>query len=104
MVDPRAEDLDEVGGPPTWEFNGLRQENTAVSAIAAISVFDRSNIALGGPDVSSTAIDTGRARVAIVSGNYFSMLGIGAARGRTLTADDDRAPGQHRVAVISDDY
>jgi predicted permease len=37
----------------------------------------------------------------IVSGNYFPVLGIGAALGRTLTADDDRMPSGHPVAVLS---
>jgi predicted permease len=37
----------------------------------------------------------------LVSGNYFEMLGIGAARGRLLSPEDDRKPGAHPVAVIS---
>jgi hypothetical protein len=37
----------------------------------------------------------------VVTGNYFQMLGIRAAVGRTLVADDDR-PGAPRVVVISD--
>ena len=47
---------------------------------------------------------TGRTeRVAgeIVSGTYFATLGVGAAIGRTLTADDDRLPGGHPLAVLS---
>ena len=38
-----------------------------------------------------------------VSGNYFSILGIGAARGRLFTEDDNRIPGAHPLAVISYD-
>jgi len=37
----------------------------------------------------------------IVSGNYFSVLGVRAALGRTLTHEDDQKPGSHPVAVIS---
>jgi predicted permease len=44
---------------------------------------------------------TERIQGAIVSGNYFSVLGVGAAAGRTLRAEDDQAPGAHPVAVIS---
>jgi predicted permease len=36
-----------------------------------------------------------------VSGNYFDVLGVRAARGRMLTPDDDRVRGGHPVAVIS---
>src|SRR5438445_622373 len=36
-----------------------------------------------------------------VSGNFFSVLGVTAIRGRTLTDDDDRTGSPHPVAVIS---
>jgi putative ABC transport system permease protein len=38
---------------------------------------------------------------AIVSGNYFHVLGMRAALGRTITHEDDQKPGGHTVAVIS---
>jgi predicted permease len=37
----------------------------------------------------------------LVSGNYFSVLGVNALIGRTLTPEDDDAKGKHPVAVIS---
>ena len=37
----------------------------------------------------------------LVSGNYFDLLGVRAAQGRTFTLEDDRAPGAHPVAVLS---
>lgn len=37
----------------------------------------------------------------LVTGNYFDVLGIKAAIGRTLRADDDRAPAGSAVAVLS---
>jgi hypothetical protein len=40
----------------------------------------------------------------LVSGNYFEVLGVRAHIGRTLTADDDRTPGGHPVAVLSHSY
>ena len=39
----------------------------------------------------------------VVTGNYFRVLGVGAALGRTLLPDDD-APGAPRVAVVSYRY
>jgi len=37
----------------------------------------------------------------LASGNYFEMLGVKAALGRTFTPEDDRTPGAHPVAVLS---
>ncbi|HEV2705359.1 MAG TPA: ABC transporter permease [Pyrinomonadaceae bacterium] len=37
----------------------------------------------------------------VVTGNYFEVLGVKAAIGRTLTPDDDRLPGGHPVTVLS---
>jgi len=37
----------------------------------------------------------------LVTGNYFTGLGVAPAAGRTLTPDDDRAEGAHPVAVLS---
>ena len=42
-----------------------------------------------------------QARMTVVTGNYFTTLGVGAARGRALTVDDDRVRSGHPVAVIS---
>jgi predicted permease len=44
---------------------------------------------------------TDRVRGEIVSGNYFGVLGVGAAAGRVFTPEDDRAPGAHPVLVLS---
>ena len=52
--------------------------------IAAVSAGDRSRMALG----------------EVVTGNFFSVLGIKAALGRTILPSDDR-PGADRVVVIS---
>ncbi|MFN0110291.1 MAG: ADOP family duplicated permease [Blastocatellia bacterium] len=40
----------------------------------------------------------------LVTGNYFAVLGVKAARGRTITPEDDRVLGAHPVCVISDGY
>jgi macrolide transport system ATP-binding/permease protein len=37
----------------------------------------------------------------IVTGNYFTTLGVNAVLGRMLLPDDDRAPGAHPVTVLS---
>jgi len=38
---------------------------------------------------------------AIVTGNYFSVLGVEAVRGRTFTAEEGRVKGANPVAVVS---
>ena len=38
----------------------------------------------------------------LVTGNYFQVLGVRAARGRTLLPSDEIAPGRHPVVVLSD--
>jgi putative ABC transport system permease protein len=38
----------------------------------------------------------------LVTGNYFQVLGVSAARGRTLFPSDEIGPGQHPVVVLSD--
>jgi predicted permease len=40
----------------------------------------------------------------IVSGNYFSVLGVGPGRGRLLSQADDGVPGANAVAVLSHHY
>jgi predicted permease len=39
-----------------------------------------------------------------VSGNYFDVLGVAAARGRLFLPDEDRTPGYQAVVVISDRF
>ena len=88
---------------PYWEFTAMRDALPDVLKIAAVAVFDRSNIAVGGA-TEAAAVDSGPARVALVSGNYFPVLQAAAEVGRTLTEEDDRVRDGHHVAVISDTF
>ena len=47
---------------------------------------------------------TERVAAELVSGTYFSVLGVGAALGRTFTAEEDQTPGGHPVVVLGHDY
>ncbi len=51
-------------------------------------------------DISSGG-SSERATAAIVGGNYFDVLGVGAVLGRPLAASDDVVRGGHPVAVLS---
>jgi predicted permease len=88
---------------PTWEFTGLRDGIHNQCDMAAIALLDRSNITVNRPASGGTQ-DAGRARVAMVSGNYFPMLRVAPALGRTFTPDDDRVAGANPVMVISHDF
>jgi putative ABC transport system permease protein len=44
------------------------------------------------------------ANAEIVSGNYFSVLGVSTAEGRLLAPTDDTTPGSNPVAVLSFNY
>ncbi len=80
------------------EFVGLRSRNQIFSGMfAAQSNHDRQNvnIAGGAPEEVSTEL---------VSGDYFSTLGVNALMGRTFTVSDEKAPGSDPYAVISYDF
>jgi predicted permease len=72
----------------------------------------RGLLAAGTPGPLDVVIDPSRDPAAeresveprLVSGNYFEVLGVRAAIGRTLNATDDSAPGGSPVAVISHDF
>jgi predicted permease len=56
-------------------------------------------------DVSlSTGGEHSMAAAEVVSGSYFSVLGVTPALGRLLTVDDDQAPGASPVVVLSYDF
>ena len=40
----------------------------------------------------------------LVSGNYFSVLGIQAAAGRTFLPEEDQTPGAHPIVVLSHNF
>jgi predicted permease len=86
-----------TGRSPTFSYpfyKGL-EDNGILAGVAA-----RSGLAAN----ASTDGQAARARAELVSGTYFGVLGVSAQVGRVLTADDDRTPGAHPVAVISDGY
>jgi predicted permease len=46
----------------------------------------------------------GRLQGEVVSGNYFTLLGVRTSQGRLFTDDDDRTPDAHPVAVIGEAF
>src|SRR4030095_14282544 len=54
-----------------------------------------------GTPLSFSRDETERVRGDLVSGNYFSVLGVKPAVGRLISPADDAQPGPHPVAVLS---
>ncbi|HKU73019.1 MAG TPA: ABC transporter permease [Pyrinomonadaceae bacterium] len=74
------------------DYVALRDQN---------NVFD-GLVAWGGITASLNSNDqTDLVTGAIVSGNFFDVLGVRAQRGRLISPEDDKTPGAHPVAVIS---
>lgn len=81
---------------------GLRDHNGVFSGLTAMSSFTTN--AYVSTDRSSADGGVEQADAHVVSGNFFSVLGVQAAVGRTFTAEDDQVPGAHPVAVVSYAY
>src|ERR1700687_2902764 len=76
-------------------YRDLAQRNAVFSGLLAEFPFDASVAARG---------ETERAAGELVSGNYFQVLGVPPALGRTLTAEDDRASGSPPQTALSHSY
>jgi predicted permease len=74
------------------EFTARNDVFSGVAAIDSIEFGTHASLS-GGPAWLS--------HVDLVSGNFFDVLGVQAALGRTLTSDDDPTPGSGAVAVAS---
>lgn len=74
------------------DYRDYRDRNTVLSGVTAYRFAPM-----------SLSVEGGNQRLygALVSGNYFQVLGVSAEVGRTLSPDDDRTPRSHPVAVIS---
>lgn len=71
----------------------IRDRSTNVASGLAAYRIDPINFSRGG--------DNSRAWGYLVTGNYFDMLGVNAARGRVFHREDDISRGGHPIAVIT---
>jgi predicted permease len=85
-----------VGGAFSYPlYAHLRDNSHSFTGLAAWGGIAASVNADGKTDLVSGAI---------VTGNFFDVLGITAERGRLLAVSDDVTPGGHPVAVIGHDF
>jgi len=73
------------------DYQDLRDRNEALSGLVAHQVLSM-NLGRGGKPE--------RVRGAVVSANYFNVLGVKALIGRTFLPEEDRTPNTHPVVVI----
>ena len=82
------------------EFEYLRDHNDVFSGMfAADSTLPGLEVTFG--DFTSSAGEKQLARIKLVSGGYFTTLGVKPAAGRVFASEVDRARGGSPVAVIS---
>ena len=84
------------------EFEFLRDHSQVFSGVVAVqSTLPTLAVTM---DAAGQSEQTERARINMVSGAYFSVLGVNAALGRTFTAEADGVERGNPVAVISYGY
>jgi predicted permease len=80
-------------------YRDLSQGNSVFSGMLASSEVHRLRVT-----GDSAGEISGSATGVLVSGNYFSVLGVNALYGRAITPDDDSGVGAHPVTVVSYDF
>jgi predicted permease len=80
-------------------YKELRDRNAWFSGLLASGVTGRLDVL---PNAHATELEHPSGR--FVSGNYFSVLGVGAALGRTFDGSEDKAVGVSPVVVVSHNY
>jgi putative ABC transport system permease protein len=78
-------------------YERLRDRNRVFTGLLASGRAGRIELSVG-----NGAFEDVRGR--LVSGNYFDVLGVSPAVGRTFSADEDRTPGASHVIVVSYDF
>jgi predicted permease len=76
-------------------FNDYRTQDSGLSGLLA---FNKTEVHL------RTLEGSERITAEFVSGNYFDVLGVTAARGRVFLPEEDKTPGTQPVVVISDRF
>jgi predicted permease len=84
-------------------YERFQVQNGVFSDVYASGRSEQLNVALGGGEPLGSAIDQ-NPRGRMVTGNFFTVLGVRPLIGRTFTAQETRVPGSAPVVVISYGY
>ncbi len=89
-----------LGSPDVVSFSyplyrDISQGNSVFTAMLASGEAHRVRVTGDSGEISGDSTGV------LVSGNYFSVLGVNALYGRVITPDDDSGAGAHPVAVVS---
>src|SRR5215471_2024129 len=79
-------------------YRAFRDNTSSFSGMLVSGEVNRTKVSKNGSDVAPTATTV------LASGNYFSVLGVNALMGRTLSPEDDDVKGKHPVAVVAYDF
>src|SRR5262245_8391267 len=80
-------------------YERFRDRNQSLEGVIAATGVGRARLAVNEPGAEVESAQLNR-----VSGNFFSVLGVGAVIGRPLTETDDKIGSAQPVAVISYDF
>jgi predicted permease len=83
-------------------YREIRRRNQVFSDVAAVHSFPSRVHGVVYARGSTGELEQINAQM--VSGTYFSVLGVNAILGHTFTADDDLNPGGHPVVVVSNSW
>jgi predicted permease len=83
--------MDQTGADHDFSWDEYRQFVAQNPAFSEAFAYRHTFVRMNGRNVTAT----------LVTGNYFDVLGVSAALGRMLMAEDSQVPGQEPVIVLS---
>ncbi|MGE5325072.1 MAG: ABC transporter permease [Actinomycetota bacterium] len=104
VSDPSMANSRNIGSPRTDVYSyplyrELRDKNHVFSGMIASGQQHRVTV-----ETPAFGAVTDDATINLVTGNYFSVLGVSPFRGRTLLAEDDAAKSRNPIAVVSYEF
>ncbi|HEY2851784.1 MAG TPA: ABC transporter permease [Gemmatimonadaceae bacterium] len=85
-------------------YRDVRAGNAVFSDMYASGATNEIDVQIGAGADATTEASAEQPHARFVTGNFFSVLGVSAYAGRTFSADEDEAPGQDPVAVLTYEY